>query len=424
MPKPLIAVVGGGFAGLACVRALRHADARVVLIDRSNHHLFQPLLYQVATAALSPANIAAPIRRVLRRQANCTVVMGEATAIDPAARTIRVHDRDIPFDYLILAAGMTHAYFGHDDWQAHAPGLKTVDDALEIRRRILLAFESAELLDDGQARRAALTFVLVGAGPTGVEMAGAIAEIASESIPRDFRRVDTRTARVVLIEAADRLLPAMSPESSARARTDLTELGVECLLANRVTAIDARGVSVTGPDGPLRIDSACVVWAAGLKAEPIAASLNAPTDRAGRVLVNPDLSVPAHPNIFVTGDQMAVTDPATSKPVPGVAQGAMQSGRFVGRLIATELAGRTPAQRPAFRYKDKGTMATIGRARAVAEIGPARFGGFPAWLLWSLIHIAFLITFRGKLLAMLEWAGLYLFWSRGARLITGKPKDP
>lgn len=297
MPKPLIAVVGGGFAGLACVRALRHADACVVLIDRSNHHLFQPLLYQVATAALSPANIAAPIRRVLRRQANCTVVMGEATAIDPAARTIRVHDRDITFDYLVLAAGMTHAYFGHDEWQAHAPGLKTVDDALEIRRRILLAFESAELLDDGQARRAALTFVLVGAGPTGVEMAGAIAEIASESIPRDFRRVDTRTARVVLIEAADRLLPSMSPESSARARTDLTELGVECLLAHRVTTIDARGVSVTGPNGPLRIDSACVVWAAGLKAEPIAASLNAPTDRAGRVLVNPDLSVPTHPKI-------------------------------------------------------------------------------------------------------------------------------
>jgi NADH dehydrogenase len=414
--RPIIGIVGGGFAGLACARALRRADAHVVVIDRRNHHLFQPLLYQVATAVLSPANIAAPIRRILRRQANCTVVMGEAQHIDAARKTVRIDGVERPFDYLVLACGMTNAYFGHDEWEAHAPGLKTLDEALDIRRRILLAFESAELEADPDAKRAALTFVLVGGGPTGVEMAGAIAEIAAKSIPRDFRHVDTRTARVVLIEGADRLLPAMSPASSARALADLTELGVEVLLGRFVTAIDAGGVTA----GDRRIDAGCVIWAAGLRAEPVTATLDAPSDKSGRVRVNADLSVPGHPTVFVTGDQMACTDPRTHKAVPGVAQGAMQSGRFVGRLIAAELKGRPPSQRPVFHYRDKGSMATIGRARAVAEIGGLRFGGFPAWLVWSLVHVAFLVTFRGKVFAMLEWAGAYLFWSRGARLITGE----
>lgn len=415
--RPIIAIIGGGFAGLACARALRKADAQVVLVDRRNHHLFQPLLYQVATAALSPANIAAPIRRVLRRQPNCTVVMGEAQSIDPARKSARIDGIDRPFDYLVLACGMTNAYFGHDEWERHAPGLKTIDEALDIRRRILLAFESAELEGDEDARRAALTFVIVGGGPTGVELAGAITEIASKSIPRDFRHIDTRTARVVLVEGEDRLLPSMSARSSARALADLTELGVEIILGTRATSIDAGGVTTAAAQ---RIDAGCVIWAAGLKAEAIGATLHADSDRAGRIRVNPDLSVPDHPTVFVTGDLMSCADPKSGRPVPGVAQGAMQSGRFVGELIAAELRGRPREQRPAFRYRDKGSMATIGRARAVAEIGGLAFGGFPAWVVWSLVHVAFLVTFRGKLFAMLEWAGLYLFWSRGARLITGE----
>lgn len=414
---PTVAILGGGFAGLACAKALRRANARVFLIDRRNHHLFQPLLYQVATAVLSPANIAAPIRRILRRQANCTVVMGEAEAIDAGRRTVRIDGIDRPFDYLVLACGMTNDYFGHDEWEDHAPGLKTIDEALDIRRRILLAFESAELEADADAQRAALTFVVVGGGPTGVEMAGAIAEIAVESIPRDFRHVDTRTARVVLVEGTDRVLPAMSAESSARAHAQLTELGVEIILSRRVTAVDGGGVMIG--DGQ-RIDSACVIWAAGLRAEAVSATLDGERDRAGRVRVGPDLSVPGHPTVFVTGDQMAYTDPQSGRPVPGVAQGAMQSGRFVGRLIAAEIGGRPRERRPVFRYRDKGSMATIGRARAVAEIGPFKFGGLLAWMVWSVVHIAFLVTFRGKLLAMVEWAGTYLFWFRGARLITGE----
>jgi NADH dehydrogenase len=343
--------------------------------------------------------------------------MGEADRVDKARKTVRVDGVERPFDYLVLACGMTNDYFGHDEWEDHAPGLKTINEALHIRRRILLAFESAELEADPDAKRAALTFVLVGGGPTGVEMAGAILEIAAKSIPRDFRHVDTRTARVVLVEGADRLLPAMSPASSARAQADLTKLGVEIILNRLVTHIDDRGVTV-GEDQ--RIDSACVIWAAGLRAEAVSATLDAERDRSGRVRVSTDLSVPGYPTVFVTGDQMAYTDSRTGRPVPGVAQGAIQSGRFVGRLIAAELKGRPREQRPVFRYRDKGSLATIGRALAVAEIGPFRFGGFLAWLIWSLVHVAFLVTFRGKLLAMLEWAGTYLFWFRGARLITGE----
>lgn len=419
-PRPRIVVVGGGFAGLACVRALRRADADITLIDRRNHHLFQPLLYQVATAALSPANIAAPIRRILRKQANCTVVMGGVTAVDPDAKTITADAEPVPYDYLVLACGMTHAYFGHDEWAEHAPGLKTVEDALEIRRRILLAFEAAEEADDEPTRTAELTFVIIGAGPTGVELAGAIAEIATESIPRDFRRVDTRAARIVLVEGEDRVLPTYPPDLSDRAKRDLEQLGVEIILAQIATAIDAEGVTVGKGEEARRIASRCVIWAAGLKAEPVGATLHAETDKAGRVKVKPDLSVPDHPEVFVVGDQMSVTDPKSGKPVPGVAQGAMQSGRFVGRLIAAELAGRPAAQRPAFHYRDKGQMATIGRAKAVADIKGLHLGGFIAWAAWSLVHVAFLIGFRKKLIAMLEWAWLYLFWSRGARLITGE----
>jgi NADH dehydrogenase len=422
--RPVVMIVGGGFAGLACARALKRANAQVVLVDRRNHHLFQPLLYQVATAALSPANIAAPIRRILRKQHNCAVVMGEAQAVDLDASTLRIDGRDRPFDHLVLACGMTHNYFGHDEWSHVAPGLKSIDDALEVRRRVLLAFEAAEVEGDDAARKAELTFVVVGGGPTGVELAGAIAEIATQSIPRDFRRVDTRTADVILVEGADRLLPTFHPQSSRRARHDLESLGVEVVLGQLASAIDDRGVTIGTGDSARRIDSRCVLWAAGLKGESVVDSLEVPKDRAGRVKVERDLSVPGHSNVFVVGDLMAYEDPRTGAMVPGVAPGAMQSGRFVGELLAAEISGRLREHRGTFRYRDKGSMATIGRARAVAEIGSMRFGGFIAWLLWSVVHVSFLIGFRSKLFAILEWSWLYVFWSRGARLITGGRAQP
>lgn len=428
--RPRVLVVGGGFAGLACVRALKHADADVVLLDRRNHHLFQPLLYQVATAALSPADIASPIRRILRRQKNCTVIMGEALAVDPDRKILRAgssdrpdaETRDVPYDTLVLACGMTHNYFGNDDWQAHAPGLKSIEDATEIRRRVLMSFEAAERADDPDARRAELTFVIVGGGPTGVELAGAIAEIAAESIPRDFRRVNTRTAQVILVEGESRLLRTYPEPLSARAKRDLEALGVEIVLGQHVSTIDETGATVGQGDTARRIDSRCVIWAAGLKAEPIAKTLNAETDHAGRVKVNPDLSVPGHPDVFVVGDQMACTDPNTGNPVPGVAQGAIQSGRYVGRHIARTLAGKATKPDP-FRYHNKGEMATIGRGRAVADLNGLHLTGFIAWAAWSVVHVFALIDFRQRLLAMLEWAWLYLTWTRGARLITGPTRD-
>ena len=422
--RPVVVIVGGGFAGLACARQLSKSEADVVLVDRRNHHLFQPLLYQVATAALSPANIAAPIRRIMRRQRNCTVVMGEADAVDLDRSAIVIDGVERSYDYLVLACGMTHNYFGNDQWQDVAPGLKTVDDALEIRRRVLLAFEAAEVEADDEARRAELTFVIVGGGPTGVELAGAIAEIATQSIPRDFRRVDTRAAKVVLVEGEDRLLPSMHPELSERAKRDLERLGVEVVLGKLASQIDEWGVTIGKGDDARRIDSRCVLWAAGLKGEPITSSMDVAKDKAGRVKVERDLTAPGHSAVFVVGDLMVYTDPKSGKPVPGVAQGAMQSGRFVGRVIAAELAGKSRGELGAFHYHDKGSMATIGRARAVAEIGSLRFGGFAAWVLWSVVHVSFLIGFRSKLFAILEWSWLYVFWSRGARLITGRRAQP
>lgn len=422
--RPVVVIVGGGFAGLACARALRRAEADVVLVDRRNHHLFQPLLYQVATAALSPANIAAPIRRIMRKQRNCTVVMGEAEAVDPNAKSIRIGGHELPFDSLVLACGMTHNYFGHDEWSGVAPGLKSVDDALEIRHRVLLAFEAAEVESDDDARRAELTFVVIGAGPTGVELAGAIAEIATQSIPRDFRRVDTRTAKVVLVEGAERVLPTFHEELSERAKRDLEKLGVEVVLGEMASVIDEDGVTIGTGEDARRIGSRCVLWAAGLKAESVVGMLDAPKDKMGRVEVDQDLSVPGHRDVFVVGDLMAYEDPKTDEMVPGVAQAAMQAGRFVGELIATELGGGSRGELGAFHYRDKGSMATIGRARAVAEIGSHRFGGFAAWVLWSVVHVSFLIGFRSKLFAILEWSWLYIFWSRGARLITGRRAQP
>ena len=424
--RPRVLIVGGGFAGLACARALRRARAEVVLVDRQNHHVFQPLLYQVATAALSPANIAAPVRGVLSRQRNCMVAMGEAERSDADACEAVINGRRVRYDYLVLAAGMRNGYFGHPEWEAHAPGLKSLNDALEIRRRILTRFEAAEFEDDDEARRAELTFVVIGGGPTGVEMAGAIQEIAALSIPRDFRRVDMRSARVVLIDSNERVLRGFHEDLSARAQRDLERMGVEVILGCRVVGLSDREVVLRRKaDGECQtIASRCAIWAAGLKAESIGASLGAEADRAGRVIVEPDLSVPGHPNVFVVGDQMSDRDPETGEATPGVAQGAIQSGDFVGRLIAAELKGKAQSDRGAFRYHDKGSMATIGRARAVAEIGGMRVAGFPAWLLWSVVHILFLVGFRNKLAAISEWVWMYVSWSRGARLITGTPPRP
>ncbi|CAG1006220.1 NADH dehydrogenase [Phycisphaerales bacterium] len=416
--QPQVVIVGGGFGGLNAARALAHAPLQITLVDRRNHHVFQPLLYQVATAALSPAQIAAPIRKILRHQKNVEVVLAEATGVDLARRVLIVDAlpyREIRYDYLILAAGATHSYFGRDDWATNAPGLKSIEDALEIRRRFLLAYEAAEREPDPQRRRALLTFVVVGAGPTGVELAGAISEISRTVIRRDFRRIDTSETRVILVEALDRVLPGgFPPEISARALRDLTELGVEVLLGSRVTSIDPKGVNV----GDRRIDSHNVFWAAGVRASPLGAMLGAPVDAAGRVIVEPDLSIPGHPDVFVIGDLARVIDPATKCQVPGMCPGAIQMGRFVGGLIVADLARRgTPY--PQFHYTDKGLLATIGRARAVAYVGGLKLVGWTAWVFWALLHVFFLIGFRNRLAVMLDWAWDYLFFDRGARLITG-----
>ncbi len=424
-----VVILGGGFAGLHAARGLARSAVSITLIDRQNHHTFQPLLYQVATAMLSPANIAAPIRHILASQRNAEVVMGDVTGIDADSRTVHLADGGaVPYDTLIVATGATHSYFGHEQWAAHAPGLKTIDDALQIRRKFLLAFESAERASDDASRRAALTFVVIGAGPTGVELAGAMSEISRSALHHDFRRIDTTTARVVLIEAQDRVLATYPYAASVRALKDLGALGVEVMLESRAVEIDARGVTVVGariPE-PYRIDAGNVIWAAGVKASPIAASLGVPLDPAGRVAVEPDLSVPGHPDIFVAGDLARIDDQRTGSPVPGVAPAAMQMGDHVARLIAARArrsasgAARHPAP---FRYKDKGTLATIGRNRAVACVFGGVHSGFIAWLFWALLHVVYLIGFRNRMLTMLEWAWAYVTFSRGARLITGMPKD-
>ncbi|UCC25030.1 MAG: NAD(P)/FAD-dependent oxidoreductase [Gemmatimonadales bacterium] len=419
--RPRVVVVGAGFGGIRVALALDDADCDVILVDRTNHHLFQPLLYQIATAALSPADIATPIRTVFRHQKNVQVILGEVTEVQPGRKRILMGNDAVAYDWLVLAAGATHAYFGNDQWEEHAPGLKTIDDALEIRRRVLMAFEEAELEADPEARRAKLTFVVVGAGPTGVEMAGALREIAAQTIPADFRRVDTTTARIILMEGADRVLPAMSPESSEEAWAALRRMGVEVRLNTFVTGIEEHLVKVGEGDDEEYVDAGNVIWAAGVEGSPVARSLEAELDSAGRVKVGPDCAVPGHPEIFVIGDLAAATSADSEEAVPGVAQGAMQMGEFVGGVIARELTtGIEPELRPEFSYRDKGSLATIGRARAVADIWGTSFHGFFAWLLWSLVHVLFLIGFRNKILVMVHWAWQWLVQARGARLITGR----
>jgi NADH dehydrogenase len=421
--SPRVVIVGGGFGGLAAARALRRATAHVTLLDRKNHHLFQPLLYQVATAALSPANIAAPIRKIVAGHGNCDVVMAEVTDVDNAASTVTALGRSYAYDYLILAAGVRTNYFGNDDWAAHAPGLKTIDEAIRVRSRFLLAFEQAELDQDPAARTAALTFALVGAGPTGVELAGAIAEISRHTLRSDFRHFDTDSVRILLIDVADRVLPSFDPKLSARAHSDLETLGVEIMTGTRVVDVGERNLTVERHGRTERIEANNVIWAAGVAAVPLAAALGADTDAVGRITVGDDLAIPGQPKIFVIGDLAHRIDPRTDAPVPGVAQGALQMGRFVGRTIAVEIAarqrGHVAPQRGVFVYRNKGSIATIGRNRAVADVKGWKFGGRLAFIVWGLIHIYFLIDFRHRLLTLAEWIWMYFFYERGVRLITG-----
>jgi NADH dehydrogenase len=414
--RPHVVIVGGGFGGIYAARGLAGAPVRITLLDRRNHHLFQPLLYQVATAALTPDDIAEPIRHVLSRQANVRVLMAEAAAVEPEARRLRLGDGlALDYDYLVVAAGVTHSYFGHDDWARWAPGLKSIEDAVEIRRRVLTAFERAEADPNKTRRESLLTFVVVGGGPTGVELAGSLAELARFTIPRDFRTVATERARVVLIEGAERILPALPAELSAAAQRDLERLGVQVWTGKLVTGVDPRGVQV----GEERVAARTVLWAAGVAGAPLAKSLGVPLDRAGRVLVEDDLTVPGHPEIQVIGD-LAAARKCDGSPVPGVAPAAIQMGRHAARNLLATLRGE---ERRPFAYFDKGVMATVGRGRAVAGFWRIRLTGVVAWLAWLFIHIWFLIDFRNRLAVLLQWFWHYLTWKRGARTILETPEE-
>lgn len=418
---PHVVIVGGGFGGLMTALALRGAPVQITLIDRHNHHLFQPLLYQVATAALSPSQIAVPIRHILASQTNCTVWMADVERIDTSARRVVLADASIDYDYLVLATGATQSYFGHEDWARHAPGLKTVEDAIEIRQRLLLAFEHAERVCATESQRPYLTFVVIGGGPTGVELAGAIGEIAASTIRSDFRHLRPENAQVILIEASDRLLPGFPEPLARRAEQDLVHLGVTVRLHSRVTKIGDAAVTIETQRGLETIATRNVLWAAGVKASPLGASLGVPLDRMGRVCVQPDLSIPGHPAVFVVGDLAHAPDPVTGEPAPAVAPAALQMGRHVARIIEADvrLQQTDTAARPHFRYQDKGLLATIGRTKAVAAIGPFQFAGLLAWLVWCAVHIMFLITFRQRVLVMIEWLWSYLTFTGGARLISG-----
>ncbi|TFY97611.1 NAD(P)/FAD-dependent oxidoreductase [Ramlibacter humi] len=426
--RPRVVVVGCGFGGLEAVKAMDGAAVDITLVDRTNHHLFQPLLYQVATAGLSAPAIAAPVRHLFRKQANVTTLLGEVTHVDAAARVVRLKDHgDLPYDHLIVAAGATHSYFGRDDWAPLAPGLKTLDDAFEIRRRILLAFETAEKEANPARREAWMTFVVIGGGPTGVEMAGTLAEIARQTLPGEFRRIDPASARVLLVEGSPHVLQSMPDDLSMNAREQLTRLGVDVRTDARVTTIDAHGLQVQPTEGePYRIESRCIVWAAGVVASPlgkaVAQSTGAQLDRAGRVIVEPDLSLPAHPEISVVGDLAAAKSHVPGRepqPVPGVSPAAKQMGRTAAANLLARIAGR-PTR--AFRYRDYGNLATIGRNAAVVDLttplGHLKFSGYPAWLFWLFAHVYFLIGFRNRLVVLIDWASAYWSKQRYARVVS------
>jgi NADH dehydrogenase len=412
MSSPRVVILGCGFAGLWAAQALRKAPVQLTVLDRTNHHLFTPLLYQVATAGLSAPAIAAPIRHILAGQRNTTVLLGEVTGIDVANRKISLEGNDeLGYDRLIVATGATHSYFGNDAWAPYAPGLKTLDDAFDIRNRILLAFEHAERESDPARRAAWLTFVVIGAGATGVELAGTLAEIARHTLRGEFRRFDPRTARVMLVEGTDRVLPPYPADLSQKARLQLERLGVIVFLGKRVTGIDDKGVQL----GAERIEAKTVIWAAGVASSPLGRALGAPLDRAGRVKVEPDLSVPGHPEIFVAGDLAAVS--YAKGPVPGIAPAAKQMGRHAAMNVLLSLKNEKTT---AFRYRDYGQLATIGRAAAVVDMGKVKLSGFPAWIVWLVAHIYFLINFRNRIEVMLDWAGSYWTYNRYARIVTRK----
>jgi len=408
-----VLIIGGGFAGLNAAKGLGGVrDVEVTLIDRTNHHLFQPLLYQVAMAGLSPADIAAPIRSMLSRYANIRVLQGEVRSLDLDHNIASTDFGELRFDYLILACGARHSYFGHDEWEEYAPGLKTLEQATEIRRRVLSAYEEAERSASPEDRKRLLTFVIVGGGPTGVELAGAIGEMSRFTLAKDFRHIDPKSARVILLEAGPRILPAFSEQQAARAVRDLEHLGAQVWTNSAVTSIDATGVQIASE----RLAAATVLWAAGVKASPLAAAAGVAVDRQGRAIVEPDLSIKDRPRVFVAGDQACFTH-QTGKPLPGTAPVAMQQGHYLARTIRRELEGKS---RLPFHFVDKGQMATIGRSRAIVEIGRLKMAGFPAWLLWLVVHIYYLTGFKNRLLVVLQWAWSYVSFRRGARLIVNK----
>ncbi len=409
--KPHVVIIGGGFAGLNAAKQLRDADVAVTIVDQHNHHTFQPLLYQVATASLSPADIAGPIRAILRRQTNLSVILAEVTGIDLARGVVHMGTDELAYDYLTIAAGSTDSYFGHDEWEKYAGGLKTLDDAVRMRNQILLGFEAAERAHTDDERRRDMTFAIIGGGPTGVELAGAIAEISRHSISRDFDRIDPRQARIILIDAGPRLLAAYPESLSKHAQSDLERLGVEVRLNALVTSVDERGLTLKSGD---RIEAATRLWAAGVQASPLGRAMAVEVDRAGRVLVNPDLSIPVHPNVFVAGD-LAALNGKDGKQLPGVAQVAMQQGRAAARNIVRSVAGEATVP---FQYKDLGNMATIGRNRAVADIHGIHLHGFIAWVIWLTIHLVNLIGFRNRFVVMTQWIWSYLTFYRRVRLIT------
>lgn len=412
-PRPRIVIVGAGFGGIEAAKALKKAPADVTIIDRQNHHCFQPLLYQVATAALSPADVAWPIRHILRKQSNATVLMADVSGVNTERKLVNTDTVDIPYDYLVLATGATHSYFGHDEWAAVAPGLKRVEDATRIRRRILIAFERAEIVRDESERKRLLTFVIVGGGATGVEMAGAIAEVARQTLATDFRHIDPTSARIVLIEAGPRVMPTLPENLSDYVRRTLAAKGVEVMTPARVTGCDARGVDLDNG----RIDAGTIIWAAGVVASPAARWINAEPDGAGRVKIDPDFSVPGQREIFAIGDTAALA----GQNIPGIAPAAKQMGQYVGRVIAARIAGRPPL--PPFRYRHQGDLATIGRHAAVVKLGKLELKGFIGWLFWSLVHIYFLIEMRERFLVAFMWFWDYLTFQRGARLITEVPPE-
>jgi NADH dehydrogenase len=413
---PRVLIVGAGFAGLQAARRLARYPVRITVVDQRNYHTFQPLLYQVATAGISPGEIAAPVRQILRSKDNIEVLLGEVLDFDLANRMAKLAELEIPYDYLIVAAGASHAYFGHDEWEPMAPGLKTIEDALEIRRRVLLAFELAERHAASGEGQIQLDFVVVGGGPTGVELAGTLAEISRHALAHEFRSIDPRHSRIVLLEGGPRLLPAYAEDLSRSAEKQLQHLGVEVRTSTMVTGVEPSAVLI----GDTRLPAAVVLWAAGVAASPLGKSLGVPLDRAGRVLVNPDLSIPGHPEVFVVGDLAALQD-RSGKQLPGVAPVALQEGAATARNIGREVQGKA---REDFHYLDKGSLATIGRAAAVAQIGKIHISGFVAWLAWLFVHIFFLIGFRNRLLVMIQWAWSYITYERGARLITGDQTLP